>query len=89
MAFETIRYDVAGEIATITLNRPSKMNAYTAVMGAEIVEAMRRADEDRDVRVILMTGAGRAFCAGADISVFAGNIRARESGDSAHARERR
>jgi len=51
------------------------MNAYTAEMGTEIVAAMRLADEDRGVRVIILTGAGRAFCAGADISMFAGNIR--------------
>ena len=80
---ETLRYEAADEIATITLDRPNKMNAYTAEMGVEIVEAMRRADEDREVRVIILTGAGRAFCAGADISMFAGNIQARESGSRA------
>ena len=58
MAFETILYEVAGEIATVTLNRPAKLNAYTAMMGREIVDAMRRADDDRDVRVIILTGAG-------------------------------
>jgi enoyl-CoA hydratase/carnithine racemase len=89
MAPETLRYEVADETATITLNRPSKMNAYTAEMGIEIVEAMRRADEDRAVRVIVLTGAGRAFCAGADISMFAGNIQARESGGTAKSVERR
>lgn len=89
MAFETLRYEVADEIATITLNRPAKMNAYTPAMGAEIVQAMRRADEDRDARVIVMTGAGRAFCAGADISVFAGNIQARDSGGTPHSSEGR
>ncbi len=89
MAFETIRYEVADEVATITLNRPSKMNAYTAEMGVEIVQAMRQADEDRGVRVVIMTGAGRAFCAGADISMFAGNIQARESGSAPRSSERR
>jgi enoyl-CoA hydratase/carnithine racemase len=86
---ETIRYEVADEIATITLNRPDKMNAYTAEMGTEIVAAMRLADEDRAVRVIILTGAGRAFCAGADISMFAGNIQARESGNTQRPSERR
>ena len=80
MAYETVLYDVADEIATITLNRPAKMNAYTATMGAEITDAMLRADADDHARVIIMTGAGdRAFCAGADMSMFASNIKARES----------
>ncbi len=86
---ETLRYEAADEIATITLDRPNKMNAYTAEMGVEMVEAMRRADEDREVRVIILTGAGRAFCAGADISMFAGNIQARESGSGPRSAERR
>ena len=80
MAYETILYEVADEIATITLNRPAKMNAYTATMGAEITDAMLRADADDNARVIIMTGAGeRAFCAGADMSMFASQIKARET----------
>lgn len=58
---ETLRYETSDEIATITLDRPDKMNAYTAEMGIEIVEAMRRADEDREIRVIILTGAGAPF----------------------------
>ncbi len=68
MAYETILYEAADQIATVTLNRPAKLNAWTQAMGREIVDAMRQADDDRDVRVIILTGAGRAFCAGADIS---------------------
>ncbi len=80
MAYETVLYEVADEIATVTLNRPSKMNAYTATMGREIAETMLRADADPNVRVIIMTGAGdRAFCAGADIGGFAQDIKSRES----------
>jgi enoyl-CoA hydratase/carnithine racemase len=80
MAYETILYEAANEVATITLNRPAKMNAYTATMGWEMYDAIARADADRDVRVIVMTGAGdRAFCAGADMSMFNDNIKARES----------
>ncbi|MGO9449762.1 MAG: enoyl-CoA hydratase/isomerase family protein [Candidatus Binataceae bacterium] len=87
MAYETILYEVAGEIATITLNRPAKMNAYTTEMGHEIAHAMLRADADRDARVIIMTGAGdRAFCAGADMSMFASNIKAREGHESVEER---
>ncbi len=83
MEYETLLYEVSNEIATITLNRPAKMNAYTDQMGREIAQAMLRADADRNARVIIMTGAGeRAFCAGADMSMFASNIKAREQKES-------
>ena len=84
MAFETLSYDVADQTATIILNRPAKLNAYTPQMGHEIVEAMRRADADPSARVVILTGAGRAFCAGADISTFDRNIRTREAGGEPH-----
>ena len=88
MAYETILYDVADSVATVTLNRPAKLNAYTARMGAELVDAMRRADDDQAVRAIILTGAGRAFCAGADIAGFADNIKARDGGGTANAERR-
>ena len=72
MSYETLLYDADGPVLTVTLNRPDKLNAYTAAMGAEIEDACRRADADDGVRVIIVTGAGRAFCAGADISGGAG-----------------
>lgn len=78
MAYSDILYDVDGPIATITLNRPDKLNAYTAVMGQELADAFHRADEDDAVRVIIVTGAGRGFCAGADISAGAGAFDARD-----------
>jgi enoyl-CoA hydratase/carnithine racemase len=62
-----IAYSVDDRIATITLNRPERMNAFTARMCLELVEALGRADADDEVRVIVVTGAGRAFCAGADL----------------------
>ncbi len=81
MAYETLLYEVADEIATVTLNRPAKMNAYTDQMGIEIADVMLRADADDSARVVIMTGAGdRAFCAGADMSMFASNIKARDQG---------
>ncbi|MEH3101772.1 enoyl-CoA hydratase-related protein [Sphingomonas adhaesiva] len=68
MAWQQIDYAVDGAVATITLNRPDKLNAYTAVMGAEIAAAISEANADDAVRAIILTGAGRGFCAGADIS---------------------
>ena len=68
MSYQHILYEVSDAIATITLNRPDKLNAYTATMGAELEDAFLAADADDDVRVIIVTGAGRGFCAGADIS---------------------
>src|SRR5438309_9089621 len=68
MAYQTITYDVAEQILTITLNRPEKLNAFTGVMQRELVDAFDAADKDDDVRAIIVTGAGRAFCAGADLS---------------------
>jgi len=68
MAYQDILYEVDGPVLTITLNRPDKLNAYTATMGLEIEDAFVRADEDDAIRAIIVTGAGRGFCAGADIS---------------------
>ncbi len=68
MSFEQIKYEIADEILTITLNRPKKLNAFTGVMQKELIEAFDRADEDDSVRAVIVTGAGRGFCAGADLS---------------------
>src|SRR5262249_54703286 len=76
MDFETIRLERAEGVATITLHRPERLNAWTPVMGRELLDAFRAADRDRDVRAVILTGAGRAFCAGADMEFFAGQIRA-------------
>lgn len=79
--YETIRYEVDEGIATITFDRPDKLNAYTPQMGEEIVAAFTRAREDVDVRVVVLTGAGRAFCAGVDMDVFRAQMAAAGGGD--------
>jgi enoyl-CoA hydratase/carnithine racemase len=84
MPFEEIRYDVADHVLTLTLHRPERLNAWTQNMGRELIEAFDRADADDDVRVIIVTGEGRGFCAGADLSsggdTFDWRERERESG---------
>jgi len=68
MAFEQIIYAVADGVATITLNRPEKLNAFTGKMMNEMIEAFDLADADDGVKAVIVTGSGRAFCAGADLS---------------------
>jgi enoyl-CoA hydratase/carnithine racemase len=72
MAYQDILYDVKDRIATITLNRPDRLNAYTDRMAQSIRHAMADAAKDTGVRVVLLTGAGRGFCAGADMDVLQG-----------------
>jgi len=67
MEFEQILYEVDDHVLTITLNRPDRLNAFTPTMGRELIEALDAADADDDVRAIVVTGAGRGFCAGADL----------------------
>lgn len=83
MAYSEILYERDGPIATITLNRPEKLNAYTSTMGEELADAFWTADADDDVRVIIVTGAGRGFCAGADISTGAASFDARSGATKA------
>jgi enoyl-CoA hydratase/carnithine racemase len=68
MSFEHIRYEVAERILTITLQRPDKLNAFTRLMEEELILAFDRSDADDGVRAVIVTGAGRAFCAGADLA---------------------
>src|SRR5712672_3699663 len=72
VSYQHILYEVADKIATITLNRPDRMNAWTAIMERDVRHAMETASADDDVRVIVLTGAGRAFCAGADMDALKG-----------------
>ncbi len=72
--YETILAEADGPVLTVTLNRPDKLNAYTAMMGAELADAIERAGDDDAIRAVILTGAGRGFCAGADISAGAGSF---------------
>ena len=67
MAYKQIKYEIADTTATITLNRPEAMNALTVVMMNEIHRAIKTAVDDSQVRSIVITGEGRAFCAGLDL----------------------
>jgi enoyl-CoA hydratase/carnithine racemase len=68
MTYDTVLYEVADGVATVTLNRPERLNAWNSLLGAELGDAMAEADGDDSVRAVVVTGAGRAFCAGADLS---------------------
>jgi enoyl-CoA hydratase/carnithine racemase len=68
MDFQEIRYEVADQVLTITLDRPERLNAWTPTMASELMTAFDAADSDDDVRAIVVTGAGRGFCAGADLA---------------------
>ena len=73
MKFETILYEVKDEILTITLNRPDRLNAWTLQMLNNLLTAFDHADADDGIGAIVITGAGRGFCAGADLSEGAGS----------------
>ena len=80
MAYQQILYDLQDGILTLTLNRPEKLNAFTATMRDELIDAFDCADRDDAVRAIVLTGAGRAFCAGADLSSRGNTFDARQRG---------
>jgi enoyl-CoA hydratase/carnithine racemase len=71
--YQTILYEIADGLLTITLNRPEQLNAFTTTMAEELIDAFRRASADDAVRAVIVTGAGKAFCAGMDLSV-PGNV---------------
>lgn len=74
MDYQHIRYQVADRILTLTLNRPERMNAWTLTMRDEMLDALQRANADDDIRVIVVTGEGKAFCAGMELVRPEGNI---------------
>ncbi len=84
MAWDEVLYDVSDQVATITLNRPEKLNAWTVKMDQESSEAFRDAARDERVRAIVLTGAGRGFCAGADMSLLSALTQGRRADIMGH-----
>jgi enoyl-CoA hydratase/carnithine racemase len=81
---ETIDYAVAEGIATITLNRPDRLNAFTTTMLGDLLEAFDETDRDDDVRCVIVTGSGRAFCAGADLGAGSDTFARQAAGREEH-----
>jgi enoyl-CoA hydratase/carnithine racemase len=79
-AYENVSTDIADGIGTITLNRPDKLNAFAGTMRQEVAQAVRGHTANDAVRVVVITGAGRAFCAGADIGYMKGLLEANDTG---------
>jgi len=73
MSYNTLRYEVADKILTLTLNRPEQLNSFTVAMAHELIDAFNRASNDDEVSAIVVTGEGKAFCAGMDLSAE-GNV---------------
>lgn len=71
MSYQTLNFEVSGGVATITLNRPNSMNAMSPQMGAELHEVALAIDADQAIRAVVLTGAGKVFCAGGDLGEFA------------------
>jgi enoyl-CoA hydratase/carnithine racemase len=74
LELKVVRYEVADRVATVTLNRPQRLNAWTGRMHAEYRDVITRAEQDPAVRVTVVTGAGRGFCAGADSAALRGHV---------------
>jgi enoyl-CoA hydratase/carnithine racemase len=89
MNYEQILYRVEDRVLTLTLNRPEKLNAFTGQMLGELLDALDRADADDDVRAVIVTGSGRAFCAGADLSSGSGTFDARAGAQGVGIEQRR
>lgn len=89
MDYEQIAYHVADRILTITLDRPDRLNAFTVQMQVELCDAFDRADADDDVRVVVVTGRGRGFCAGADLGTGGDTFDSAAQGGAARAEDHR
>ena len=86
MTYQTLRTDLDRGVFTVTLHRPERLNALSREMGDELMEAIEQADRDDDVRAVIVTGAGRGFCAGADLGSGGGSF---DRGESAASRPHR
>ncbi|MEX2394670.1 MAG: crotonase/enoyl-CoA hydratase family protein, partial [Actinomycetota bacterium] len=89
MDYQEIQYKVEDKVATITLNRPDRLNAFTTQMARELLDVFDVIDADDEVRAVVITGAGRGFCAGADLGAGAGTFNNRERGGAQDIREHR
>ncbi len=78
MSYEHILYQVEGAVATLTLNRPERLNAITPLMREEIYQAIAESEESNDVRAVIITGAGKGFCSGGDVKAMQENIKNRQ-----------
>jgi len=87
MTYETLLCDVRDHILTITLNRPERMNAFTTPMAHDVIDALAAADDNDDVRAIVFTGAGRAYCAGADLGSGSATFDYGEASETADIRD--
>jgi 2-(1,2-epoxy-1,2-dihydrophenyl)acetyl-CoA isomerase len=87
MNFETILYEKKDRVVTITLNRPEVLNAYVTTMRTELLQAFHQAGDDEDVGCVVLTGAGRGFCSGADVREFQAGIESGTPGLGALAEE--
>jgi enoyl-CoA hydratase/carnithine racemase len=87
-AYEQILFERRGRVGLITLNRPSRLNAWTWQMAGEIADAITRCNDDAGVGAVVITGAGRGFCSGADVGGFNNAIAQREAAASAEERAR-
>ena len=81
MSYETILFDVAGGVATITLNRPDNYNAMTTQMYKDLLDALKKVQRDKTVRVLVITGTGKGFCSGADLTEMQSGVADVEIGD--------
>jgi len=75
MDYQTIILEKTDHVATLTLNRPERLNAFTRELSSELGHALAEVDQDEDARVLIITGAGRAFCAGEDVKERPGKQR--------------
>lgn len=89
MAYSQILFETSGRVATITLNRPERLNAFTYTLAAEMVDALKQVDQNDDLQVTVLTGAGRGFCAGMDLGAGGSTFdpSAREAGGKQEERE--